>query len=664
MSSEPQHPEDQPVSDPDEALGAALGAAIDAEVDLPLAPPPVSRIADRAAAKAKTRRVVGTVAASVLLVAGGVIGWSALRDDVPGEVMAIEAGDADESERPDAPAPDGEDSAEAATSELVDPPPDDGASADIPDPSELSTGPVLEWSEISPGFETGGSLRSLGDGRVVVQSWEDGRILVTGDGETWADVPAPEGVQFDRISTDGTGWLASGWTGEEFSGAAVYRSDDNGATWRRIELDVTPAEPIDGGYLTQESHVSSVLLSGDRMVAIVQSFAHVDVEALAADLGLLGADEELIGWGGGGGTISLDIGDPLSPETIEFDIDELDLTPAERTALDAGHGLGRLEVHAGDGSTLTKVGEYSAEGGANAVVTDAGFALTVFGEREPFLLTSADGIDWTEVALPSYFEIAAGVDGSLWGTGWMDGGFSIVSALETGSPTTLATFEGLDPNGLFSVGPGGIAGTAWPSGGMGPRVDANEFDLPTGSVQKDGYELRYGDPEGGISLWDVESDEAIYVFGPETMDDAEAPEGVREIEGDSPDGFAIVFIDPDTGEDLVEFTIDDLLPIFGTVEGFDEPATAPLRRTPWVGWSADGVDWGWEAVDQAFGLDPDAQAWVELAVGDGFVLARVESYEGFDEVESFDADDGRVVTSGSETFESSEPRWFIARVPG
>ena len=49
-------------------------------------------------------------------------------------------------------------------------------------------------------------------------------------------------------------------------------------------------------------------------------------------------------------------------------------------------------------------------------------------------------------------------------------------------------------------------------------------------MAKDGYELRYGEPEGGITLWDLAADESVYVFGPDVVSGAEQPEGVREVD--------------------------------------------------------------------------------------------------------------------------------------
>ena len=81
----------------------------------------------------------------------------------------------------------------------------------------------------------------------------------------------------------------------------------------------------------------------------------------------------------------------------------------------------------------------------------------------------------------------------------------------------------------------------------------------------------------------------------------------------------------------------------------------------WVGWSADGAEWGWQSASEAFGVDPGSKVSVELAVGEDFVLAEVSNYGipwtapersvGFDPVPA------------AVSYAAAVPqRWFIARV--
>ena len=167
--------------------------------------------------------------------------------------------------------------------------------------------------------------------------------------------------------------------------------------------------------------------------------------------------------------------------------------------------------------------------------------------------------------------------------------------------------------------------------------------MPSGRVAKDGYELRANEPEGHASLWDLSEGSVLYEFGPEILAEG-FPEGVREIEQPFEDEYldavVLVFEDPETGADLVSFTREDLLPV---PLFFMSPIEDSPQPEIWVGWSADGVDWGWQTLADALGSETfgSADPWAELAVGDGFVLAQVNDV--------------------SDTGQLSE-RWFIARV--
>ena len=214
---------------------------------------------------------------------------------------------------------------------------------------------------------------------------------------------------------------------------------------------------------------------------------------------------------------------------------------------------------------------------------------------------------------------------------------------------TAATFDGLQPGEVLAAGPAGVVATAW------PLADGGLAGVPEMRFAKDGYEVRFEQPPGGVTLWDLTEDVAVYEFGPEVMESDTPPDGVREITED--DGsVTVVFEDPDTGEDLVTFTAKDLEPDIeqlranpGGFDAFEQPPT-------WIGWSSDGTDWGWQDAADAFGIDTaDGHPWVTLAVGDDFVLARVDVVNMSDvfsdstELQPFPPLDGTA-------------RWFIANV--
>ena len=102
----------------------------------------------------------------------------------------------------------------------------------------------------------------------------------------------------------------------------------------------------------------------------------------------------------------------------------------------------------------------------------------------------------------------------------------------------------------------------------------------------------------------------------------------------------------------------------------DPDRTDPLPDAPlWVGWSADGADWGWQSLADTFGIT-EGEAWAELAVGRDFVIARVETVIAPTPEElaaaqpegpgAYDASLDRDEIS----YADAPPlRWFIARVP-
>ena len=152
---------------------------------------------------------------------------------------------------------------------------------------------------------------------------------------------------------------------------------------------------------------------------------------------------------------------------------------------------------------------------------------------------------------------------------------------------------------------------------------------------------------------------------------------MREVSDD--DGFAVVFEDPETGADLVTFTYEDLAPVFEPeADGSTAPLTTGEYEPPeqWVGWSADGTAWGWQLLNEAFGID-DGESWAEFAVGADFVLARVQTIE-VARVLGSAGGQGGPRAEGSESSGSASggvsagfawggsgepqpPRWFIGR---
>ena len=686
--NENRHPDQRAGSD-DEVLGAALGEAIGRQADSPVASPPVIDIAERAAARAKARRVrhgMVSIAAAAVLIAGIAVAWNSLSGD-DGELLATaptvpeSAGPAAEVAAPAAAQPAAPRAAETPPTPPVPADPSaaepDGApeepaaestgdttgstgdAADVPTPEEISTGAVLVWTEVTFDTSTGlidvYGIESVGDGRIVARALGDAgdQVVVTTDGTTWSDVPMPAGISPDYIDIAGDRWLVGGpdTTGAEHVSRAFY-SDDEGATWTELAIALTPAASMPS-YCPERSRVRSVVASGDSIVLLVDSYAEFDLAALLVERGLAPDRDSILRWDYTASTLVVYLGDSSDPERVEVTHDELGLAPGQPPLCAGPDGLHgeRVDILTSDGTDTEQVAEYTGWT-TSAVGTPDGFSVIVTTHQGALLLTSSDGRSWNETSLADYSHsnVARDTDGTTWHAGRGNGSFRIQRSSFGEAPSTAATFDSLQPGEVLAAGPAGVVATAW------PLADGGLAGVPEMRFAKDGYEVRFAQPPGGVTLWDLAEDVAVYEFGPEVMQSDTPPDGVREIVED--DGsVTIVFEDPETGEDLVTFTAEDVEPDIeqlranpGGFDAFEQPPT-------WIGWSAGGTDWGWQDAVDAFGIDTDeGHPWVRLAVGDDFVLARVDVVNMSDvfsdsaELQPFPPLDGGA-------------RWFTAAAP-
>ena len=79
-------------------------------------------------------------------------------------------------------------------------------------PEEISTGPVLNWTEFDPDEVFGPDIAvinridSVGDGRVLASVFDlDGtsRVIVTKNGSDWNEIPLPAGIAPWQIDITG-----------------------------------------------------------------------------------------------------------------------------------------------------------------------------------------------------------------------------------------------------------------------------------------------------------------------------------------------------------------------------------------------------------------------------------------------------------------------------
>ena len=429
-------------------------------------------------------------------------------------------------------------------------------------PEALSTGPVLEWTEIDPGFADLFHLQSMDDGRVLARAWGIGdelamdgeRAVYTDNGVDWTDLPLPEGIVIRGIDISGDRWLAYGYThGDHEPGDLVDRvffTDDRGANWTEANLDIpadaTPASSHCDRYL----FVQSASVSDDGIVVDLWGYRVLDAHGLLAERGLVPDGETVLGWRPGvGDTLVFPLegrGPVCNPESdpstagsvpgeLEFTPEEIGVTDEEWTELCPDVASMRLLWDDGSTVKLADLPEVSIDDmlAFDAYVTDNKFTVSA-------------------------------VDDVL-----------KVQRIENGEPaSTTATFEGLFPTGTLAAGSAGVALTAFPS--LGGQLEASTI--------------------GGLPVW-------------------------RD---------------------------------FGRIS---EPTDVAL----WLGWSADGTDWGWQSLPDAFGVT-EGEAWAELAVGRDFVIARVETFVSPTAEEIASWRDDRSAYEEFLAMDAPPNRWFIARV--
>ena len=431
-------------------------------------------------------------------------------------------------------------------------------------PEELSTGPVLEWTEIDPGFADLFSFESVDDGRVLARAWGIGdelamdgeRAVYTDNGVDWTELPLPEGIVIRGIDISGDRWLAYGWTHGDYEHGdlvdRVFFTDDRGANWTEVNLDIPPDSIPESSHCDRVLFVRSAAVSEDGIVVDLWGYRVLDAHGLLAERGLVPDGETVLGWRPGvedtlvfplegrGPACNPD-GDPSTagsvPGELVFTPEELGFTDEEWTGLCPD--VAPMRLLWSDGST----------------------AQLADGPEDPLV----DIFAFDMLVVDNGFAVSAASD------------VLRVQRVEHGSPaSTTATFEGLFPTGMLAAGPAGVAATAFPS--LGGQLEASTI--------------------GGLPVW----------------------------------------------RDL---------------DRISEPTGVPL----WLGWSADGTDWGWQSLPDAFGIT-EGEPWAQLAVGRDFVIARVETVIA-PTPEELAAARPEHTRASNESLDGEAPplRWFIARVP-
>ncbi len=466
------------------------------------------------------------------------------------------------------------------------------------------------------------------------------RLAATTDGVEWSELSLPRGFQLADIGSyagatvdlAGDRWVAFGhdvsidpdWTVAEH----VWFSDDQGSSWVKASIEPPPeSEPLPP-YATEESEVLAALASSGVLVVVVRTSTRLDLDVLLADRGLVPAGKDLVNWVPSVDDVTLTFADEPPSEAapprrgrdrwrlqeLEMSYEDLELSTRQLELLRRRkHTVTR--IYSGEGPSLPLRAEY--EGWVykvTGVASAEGVILATQGEWEA-LLKSVDGRAWDKEPLGTVELWTTGGDGARWALARTREGTRIDRIRYGDGRTTAAFLETIENFGSFSAGPAGVVAAVLTG------HSATEPGL-MGSIRratKDGYELHRNAQTGDFTLWDLAADEAVYVFGPRSNPEG-VPEGVRDKADDGTR--ALIFEDPQSGHDLVAFTEDELAEVMGSHRGNGTGRSSEV----WVGWSADGAEWGWQAASEAFGIDPSSTVSVELAVGNDFVLAEVSNY--------------------------------------
>ncbi|MCY3850568.1 MAG: hypothetical protein OXF75_07190 [Acidimicrobiaceae bacterium] len=387
-------------TDTDEALGSAISSAIIARVDAPVTTPPVSLIAERAQAQARARgvqRTMVSIAASITLLAGGLVAYNAFADDDSKEIVTTDPAIATTAADPD-----------SGTASAADPSANPNANQDASQ-DEL---PPLAFDEYDPAELFGGDFdavewpHSVGDGRVAAQAYDENGVslVISGDGEDWTRISLPDGASPDIVDLSGPRWLitTSGWDERDRS----FFSDDEGASWSEVDLSaVTGRSPT----------LIKALASGEKLLfifkgAIDRAGQSREVLELISRQGLLPADAEVGGWEIQGTTLCFVADTPdaqtfdlcgdqdpsadTTPYKFELSEQELDAIAGYRAAAD------QIQIFVSDGGPATLSAAYESWH-TTADSDSSGFYIAMTTPTDELLIASDDGFEWTETSIYS-----------------------------------------------------------------------------------------------------------------------------------------------------------------------------------------------------------------------------------------------------------------------
>ena len=174
---------------------------------------------------------------------------------------------------------------EIATPEEV-PPTPEPADEPAATPTEAPDDTGLIWTEVDLSDALGADetstiqLTPVGDGRVLAMSFVDrgmDSILVTETGREWTPISVPTGFLPWSVDITGDRWLIQGWDSTlEAPSAQILFSDDHGANWTEIVVDLAPIAGM--------AWVADAIVAGELiMVVALSDGGPPDLEASLGD---------------------------------------------------------------------------------------------------------------------------------------------------------------------------------------------------------------------------------------------------------------------------------------------------------------------------------------------------------------------------------------------
>ena len=244
-----------------------------------------------------------------------------------------------------------------------------------------------------------------------VDSPDGNQVMVTENSTDWTVIPMPSSFAPERFDIAGDRWLVTGssFNGTEFEAQAFF-SDDKGATWTHLALDIVAPN--------ETSRVEAAAVSGQNMVLAVETQVHVDIAAVIVGRGLVPDKGSIKGWMGvEGNTVSFTRDDSSPPESFE-------LTPEEENFLYGGD-RNFVRIFHSDGGPAELVSEYQGWDVAGYGAND-GFHLLMLATEGSLKLTSPNGRQWSPSPLSTddgvLVDRLTNYYGSTMDTIWTSGG--------------------------------------------------------------------------------------------------------------------------------------------------------------------------------------------------------------------------------------------------